>query len=115
MAEPNVWTKNSTESDDGELLPWRGDPAELNSMGTPTRPTGHYCFGFGDDVPDRQSKASTRRRGRDSVGQLPGPDGIRNSLSPGDARGDRMSFLGHLECRERCIPLRGEHSALRRI
>src|SRR5712664_1863946 len=37
------------------LLRWR-NPAEIAFMGTPTGPTGHYCFAFGDDVLDRQLK-----------------------------------------------------------
>src|SRR5712692_4919708 len=41
---------------DGELLPrWR-NPVEITSMGTPTRPTSHHCFAFGNEVLDRESK-----------------------------------------------------------
>src|SRR5258707_11175943 len=41
---------------DSELLPrWR-NPAQIAFMGTPTGPTGHHCFAFGNDVLDRQTK-----------------------------------------------------------
>ena len=44
---------------DDELLPrWR-DAAEIPFMGTPTGPTGHHCFAFGNDV--REIKNKTRR------------------------------------------------------
>ncbi len=66
MAEPNVWTKNSTESDDGELLPWRGDPAELNSMGTPTGPTVTTVSASG-----MMSPIVNQKRPRGGAGAIP--------------------------------------------
>src|SRR5438309_11864161 len=41
---------------DGELFPCWRNPAEITFMGTPTGPTGHHCFAFGNDVLDRQSE-----------------------------------------------------------
>jgi hypothetical protein len=46
---------------DVDLLPGWCNPAEIPFMGTPTGPTGHYYFAFGDDVLDRQSNVGESR------------------------------------------------------
>jgi hypothetical protein len=43
-------------SGNGELLPGWRNPVEVTFMSTATGPTGHYCFAFGNDVLDRQTK-----------------------------------------------------------